>query len=116
MFIPSTFKFFFSSRRRHTRSYGDWSSDVCSSDLHPRHLQAQGDRADERRVRLHRERSEERRVGKECRSRGTPDYLKKKRLLLPSLLIMLIPSTFKRTVSSWKAMNLRKTLLLYSSV
>src|SRR5437867_7103160 len=27
------FIFFFSSRRRHTRSYGDWSSDVCSSDL-----------------------------------------------------------------------------------
>src|SRR5207248_3375805 len=27
--------FFFSSRRRHTRSYGDWSSDVCSSDLAP---------------------------------------------------------------------------------
>src|SRR5207248_4212112 len=27
--------FFFSSRRRHTRSYGDWSSDVCSSDLRP---------------------------------------------------------------------------------
>src|SRR5207248_5531274 len=27
------FGFFFSSRRRHTRSYGDWSSDVCSSDL-----------------------------------------------------------------------------------
>src|SRR6266705_6900282 len=25
--------FFFSSRRRHTRSYGEWSSDVCSSDL-----------------------------------------------------------------------------------
>src|SRR6266516_3633690 len=25
--------FFFSCRRRHTRSYGDWSSDVCSSDL-----------------------------------------------------------------------------------
>src|SRR5437867_11021180 len=25
--------FFFSGRRRHTRSYGDWSSDVCSSDL-----------------------------------------------------------------------------------
>src|SRR5207248_3468275 len=24
---------FFSSRRRHTRSYGDWSSGVCSSDL-----------------------------------------------------------------------------------
>src|SRR5207248_8929763 len=29
------FFFFFSSRRRHTRSYGDWSSDVCSSDLNP---------------------------------------------------------------------------------
>src|SRR5437899_6864959 len=27
--------FFFSSRRRHTRCLSDWSSDVCSSDLHP---------------------------------------------------------------------------------
>src|SRR6266852_8370901 len=27
------FVFFFSSRRRHTRCYRDWSSDVCSSDL-----------------------------------------------------------------------------------
>src|SRR5690349_22990080 len=27
------FHFFFSSRRRHTRSLRDWSSDVCSSDL-----------------------------------------------------------------------------------
>src|SRR5699024_11475765 len=27
------FHFFFSSRRRHTRSKRDWSSDVCSSDL-----------------------------------------------------------------------------------
>src|SRR5699024_11810667 len=27
------FVFFFSSRRRHTRSKRDWSSDVCSSDL-----------------------------------------------------------------------------------
>src|SRR6266850_3930805 len=27
--------FFFSSRRRHTRLQGDWSSDVCSSDLSP---------------------------------------------------------------------------------
>src|SRR6266498_5484659 len=26
--------FFFSSRRRHTRCGRDWSSDVCSSDLH----------------------------------------------------------------------------------
>src|SRR5207302_5124854 len=28
--------FFFSSRRRHTRFSRDWSSDVCSSDLHVR--------------------------------------------------------------------------------
>src|SRR3712207_9492832 len=26
--------FFFSSKRRHTRYWRDWSSDVCSSDLH----------------------------------------------------------------------------------
>src|SRR6266496_3629794 len=29
------YRFFFSSRRRHTRSLRDWSSDVCSSDLGP---------------------------------------------------------------------------------
>src|SRR5262245_64967232 len=29
--------FFFSSRRRHTRCLSDWSSDVCSSDLHVGH-------------------------------------------------------------------------------
>src|SRR5256885_7288142 len=28
-------RLFFSSRRRHTRLQGDWSSDVCSSDLKP---------------------------------------------------------------------------------
>src|SRR5256885_8240072 len=36
MFMSShffCFFFFFSSRRRHTRLQGDWSSDVCSSDL-----------------------------------------------------------------------------------
>src|ERR1039457_7622237 len=32
MILASLF-FFFSSRRRHTRLQGDWSSDVCSSDL-----------------------------------------------------------------------------------
>src|SRR5256885_8463387 len=31
--ISVVFFFFFSSRRRHTRLQGDWSSDVCSSDL-----------------------------------------------------------------------------------
>src|SRR5256885_8503991 len=30
--------FFFSSRRRHTRLQGDWSSDVCSSDLRSAHV------------------------------------------------------------------------------
>src|SRR5260221_12218827 len=34
--MPTTAYFFFSSRRRHTRSLCDWSSDVCSSDLHLR--------------------------------------------------------------------------------
>src|SRR6266850_8415525 len=33
--MPLRSFFFFSSRRRHTRLQGDWSSDVCSSDLHP---------------------------------------------------------------------------------
>src|SRR5260370_22755958 len=37
--------FFFSSRRRHTRFKCDWSSDVCSSDLHLRHRRPAGDRA-----------------------------------------------------------------------
>src|SRR2546422_11263308 len=31
---PRSVCFFFSSRRRHTRCSRDWSSDVCSSDLH----------------------------------------------------------------------------------
>src|SRR5256885_13111021 len=31
--VPAGLIFFFSSRRRHTRLQGDWSSDVCSSDL-----------------------------------------------------------------------------------
>src|SRR5438874_13587018 len=31
--LQSGLVFFFSSRRRHTRSLRDWSSDVCSSDL-----------------------------------------------------------------------------------
>src|SRR6266567_4389176 len=34
MMMVSCFFFFFSSRRRHTRFDCDWSSDVCSSDLH----------------------------------------------------------------------------------
>src|ERR1035441_6557615 len=34
MFLSLYFFFFFSSRIRHTRCLSDWSSDVCSSDLH----------------------------------------------------------------------------------
>src|SRR5690348_17714444 len=68
--------FFFSSRRRHTRWTGDWSSDVCSSDLLADDGQnAFGERANARgdnRIGRHGEwqaidddaRSEERREGK----------------------------------------------------
>src|SRR5215467_11687905 len=73
--------FFFSSRRRHTRLQGDWSSDVCSSDLFFEFLQWEADRqlaaaakagrASGLSIGLYR-RSEERRVGKECRSRWSP--------------------------------------------
>src|SRR5437868_9637649 len=90
--------FFFSSRRRHTRSKRDWSSDVCSSDLADlglyavrainidvtERIQAEislkeaSRRKDEFLAMLAHElrnplapiRSEERRVGKECRSQG----------------------------------------------
>src|SRR2546428_5542600 len=92
--------FFFSSRRRHTRSDRDWSSDVCSSDLYvpdpgdylksiwavghpdlgPNALQVVarvGDIvvAEAEPLARHRVvRSEERRVGKEGRSRWSPDH------------------------------------------
>src|SRR6266705_879224 len=68
--------FFFSSRRRHTRSYGDWSSDVCSSDLSEASQQAGP--GDMQGWRLASGRSEERRVGKECRSGWWPNHEKKK--------------------------------------
>src|SRR5256885_8817198 len=89
--------FFFSSRRRHTRLQGDWSSDVCSSDLSSAQLSSRrietvdlelrpGVRSQSDRVVLSEQagskrswtryaieyRSEERRVGKECRSRWSP--------------------------------------------
>src|SRR5947209_14291141 len=100
--------FFFSSRRRHTRYWRDWSSDVCSSDL-PLMIETVLDdpvgvperrvdvaaavhdmrerdvgahvRMRQRRSALQRfHRSEERRVGKECRSRWAPCHEKKKTL------------------------------------
>src|SRR5438876_11173198 len=69
--------FFFSSRRRHTRWTGDWSSDVCSSDLEDRaqphrNLTALNDVGGWAGVEI-----EERRVGKECRPRGAPYHQKK---------------------------------------
>src|SRR6266513_3959594 len=75
--------FFFSSRRRHTRSKRDWSSDVCSSDLREQQRARGGEGQDQQcedlaghpRSSL---RSEERRVGKECRSRWSPYHEKKK--------------------------------------
>src|SRR5699024_11905318 len=83
--------FFFSSRRRHTRSKRDWSSDVCSSDLiatsQPdffirfcglprRYFKCLW----HNRIKFNDigYRSEERRVGKECRSRWWGGELKKK--------------------------------------
>src|SRR5438046_6302494 len=85
--------FFFSSRRRHTRLVSDWSSDVCSSDLtgpdaadtftqafagtgtsgpttNPKLNEFSAFVQDEWRVTSNR--SEERRVGKECRFRMSP--------------------------------------------
>src|SRR6516164_11306300 len=69
--------FFFSSRRRHTRWNCDWGSDVCSSDLFgpkfmyvlPNFQNPAGTTLSEDRRHT---RSEERRVGKECRSRWSP--------------------------------------------
>src|SRR5437762_8641986 len=41
-FFSFFFFFFFSSRRRHTRYIGDWSSDVCSSDLKRQEISTPG--------------------------------------------------------------------------
>src|SRR5438046_9919450 len=88
------FFFFFSSRRRHTRLVSDWSSDVCSSDLVvddfvgllallglltlAERLLAVGAPQVEVRFRALLVRSEERRVGKECRYRWGREDLRKK--------------------------------------
>src|SRR5690606_40475609 len=86
------FFFFFSSRRRHTRFSRNWSSDVCSSDLiqRPNDLKRQGAAVSGAPYGsagilpiswsyiAMLGRSEERRVGKECRSRWSPYRSKKK--------------------------------------
>src|SRR5437763_7387248 len=95
MFFGKFVFFFFSSRRRHTIYIGDWSSDVCSSDLgevsvalRDRHRDAYLARAEQ--IAPHLEsagqhawldtlevRSEERRVGKECRFRCELGHLER---------------------------------------
>src|SRR5689334_25257427 len=103
MLVSGWLHFFFSGRRRHTRWNCDWSSDVCSSDLafhvgEPEtHGLGQRAQARQRRQRAgvvaeqHRRgvdhqlideagRSEERRVGKECRARWAPLHKKKKEI------------------------------------
>src|SRR5947209_19108284 len=72
--------FFFSSRRRHTRYWRDWSSDVCSSDLDeaPTADEEAGAAVGAALLPLGDLRSEERRVGKECRSRWSSYHEKKK--------------------------------------
>src|SRR5438128_12430967 len=73
--------FFFSSRRRHTRCYRDWSSDVCSSDLRRRRARRRSRRGGRARApEPGRRRSEERRVGKECRYRWARTQQKKEKL------------------------------------
>ncbi len=78
------FFFFFKQKTAYEIGTGDWSSDVCSSDLifpmerspindlEIRYLisNALTDKIDDRE--LYMKRSEERRVGKECRSRWSP--------------------------------------------
>src|SRR6266705_5788237 len=74
--------FFFSSRRRHTRSYGDWSS-TCALpiSLHGRevdeHAAVRDGPAGDGVAAAPDGRSEERRGGKECRSRWWREHLKK---------------------------------------
>src|SRR6201989_3675600 len=73
--------FFLSSRRRHTRSLRDWSSDVCSSDLPLMNHGSIFNLSVGNHCTLSplKNRSEERRVGKECRSRWSPYHSKKKK-------------------------------------
>src|SRR5438046_8514222 len=85
------FFFFFSSRRRHTRLVSDWSSDVCSSDLGyifgeaaiglfvlMSELRVMSAASASSGVAPATARSEERRVGKECRCRWSRDHYRKK--------------------------------------
>ena len=75
--------FFFKQKTAYEIRNCDWSSDVCSSDLHclgnkisNQNIQTVSERErekeSEKERERERERSEERRVGKECRSRWSP--------------------------------------------
>src|SRR5207237_1548705 len=74
--------FFFSSRRRHTRFKCDWSSDVCSSDLMLNNFVVEhslGTITKRKNIQpITARRSEERRVGKEYRTRWARIHKKKK--------------------------------------
>src|SRR5437764_8875303 len=73
------FFFFFSSRRRHTRYIGDWSSDVCSSDLSSRSVAQWRCAAGRAASPANCIRSEERRVGKSVDLGGRRIIKKKKK-------------------------------------
>ena len=75
--------FFFKQKTAYEIGTGDWSSDVCSSDLTEgvarllpscagRLMQAELSALEAALAKPERPRSEERRVGKECRSRWSP--------------------------------------------
>src|SRR5216117_4376244 len=76
------FFFFFKQKTAYDIRKGDWSSDVCSSDLTSRSFSTSATRSATCSVFSCVERSEERRVGKECpslcRSRWSPYHKKKK--------------------------------------
>src|SRR5688572_33420803 len=97
------FSFFFSSRRRHTRFDCDWSSDVCSSDLvlpaipfmlgiYSIYISLRNSKVMIVTTNDKSFRSEERRVGKECRSRWSRYHSKKKGLNLTDVSLALLIS------------------------
>src|SRR3546814_2676412 len=79
LLLRCTFFFFFKQKTAYEMRISDWSSDVCSSDLdvlRAPDLQGDGERIDAKAEHRIANRSEERRVGKECvstcRSRWSP--------------------------------------------
>src|SRR5438309_11727623 len=101
----------FSSRRRHTSWNCDWSSDVCSSDLISAYgIGGLGSGATPQTSGAQGGRSEERRVGKECRSRWSPSPLKKGDGFWMDSVCALCASVFSRGLSSVPSVD---TLLVH---